>query len=165
MVYSSLFAAVKPRLIKLHHSRWREGWKKPVYHRNSLSCLHPARKKELEGKSQLLQVQFRSIRVLTTKMSNLEVFRDFITQRLTTAALEIFRAAEKSFAEFEEEISRSKEESERLQRLLDIVIQPEIKIHRAGSIQSIIICCFYIHYVVFDFAQSDPDVLCKNVDR
>ena len=67
-------------------------------------------------------------------MSNLEVFRDFITQRLTTAALEIFRAAEKSFGEFEEEISSSKEESARLQRLLDIVIQPEIKIHQNGSI-------------------------------
>ena len=67
-------------------------------------------------------------------MSNLEVFKDFISQRLTTAVFEIFRAAEKSFAEFEEEISRSKEESARLQRLLDIVIQPEIKIHRAGSI-------------------------------
>ncbi|XP_062303908.1 zinc finger and SCAN domain-containing protein 21-like [Osmerus eperlanus] len=64
-------------------------------------------------------------------MSKLEVFKDFITERLTTAALEIFAAAEKSFAEFEEEISRSKEESARLQRLLDVVTQPEIKIHRA----------------------------------
>ncbi|XP_067115595.1 uncharacterized protein [Osmerus mordax] len=63
-------------------------------------------------------------------MSKLEVFMDFITQRLTTAVLEIFAAAEKSFAEFEGEISRSKEESARLQRLLDIVSQPEIKIHR-----------------------------------
>ncbi|XP_067115298.1 zinc finger protein 37-like [Osmerus mordax] len=64
-------------------------------------------------------------------MSKLEVFRDFITERLTTAVLEIFAAAEKSFTEFDDEISRSKEESARLQRLLDIVIQPEIKIHRA----------------------------------
>ncbi|XP_062303648.1 zinc finger protein 180-like isoform X2 [Osmerus eperlanus] len=63
-------------------------------------------------------------------MSQLEVFRDFITERLTTAALEIFRAAEKSFADFEGEISRSKEESARLQRLLDIVTQPETKLHR-----------------------------------
>ena len=67
-------------------------------------------------------------------MSKLDVFRDFITQQLTTAALEIFAAAEKSFAEFEEEISRSKDESARLQRLLDIVTQPEIKLHRTGSI-------------------------------
>ena len=67
-------------------------------------------------------------------MSKLEVFRDFLTERLTTAVFEILRAAEKSFAEFEEEISCSKEESARLQRLLDIVTHPEIKIHRAGSI-------------------------------
>ncbi|XP_062302309.1 gastrula zinc finger protein XlCGF57.1-like [Osmerus eperlanus] len=63
-------------------------------------------------------------------MSKLDVFRDLITQRLTTAALEIFAAAEKSFAEFEEEIYHSKEESARLQRLLDIVTPPEIKLHR-----------------------------------
>ncbi|XP_062341529.1 zinc finger protein 300-like isoform X2 [Osmerus eperlanus] len=63
-------------------------------------------------------------------MSQLNVFRNFINERLTTAALEIFAAAEKLFAEFEEEICRSKEKSTRLQRLLDIVTQPEIKLHR-----------------------------------
>ncbi|XP_046881752.1 zinc finger protein 37 homolog isoform X2 [Hypomesus transpacificus] len=63
-------------------------------------------------------------------MSKLEVFRDFIIQRLTTATLEIIATAEKSFAELEEEIYRSKGESARLQRLLDIVTQPEIKLHR-----------------------------------
>ncbi|XP_062342795.1 zinc finger protein OZF-like [Osmerus eperlanus] len=63
-------------------------------------------------------------------MSQLNVFRDFLNERLTTSALEIFAAAEKLFAEFEEEIFRSKEESTRLQRLLDIVTQPEIKLHR-----------------------------------
>ncbi|XP_046881775.1 zinc finger protein OZF-like [Hypomesus transpacificus] len=63
-------------------------------------------------------------------MSQLNVFRDYFNERLTTAALEIFAAAEKLFTEFEEEISRSKEESTRLQRLLDIVTQPEIKLHR-----------------------------------
>ena len=67
-------------------------------------------------------------------MSKLEVFKDFITERLTTAVLEISAVVEKSFAEFDEEIFRSKEESARLQRLLDIVIQPQIKIHQAGSI-------------------------------
>ena len=69
-------------------------------------------------------------------MSQLNVFRDFLNERLTTAALEIFAAAEKLFAEFEGEISRSKEESTRLQRLLDIVTRPEIKLHRTGSINN-----------------------------
>ncbi|XP_046881760.1 uncharacterized protein LOC124471328 isoform X2 [Hypomesus transpacificus] len=63
-------------------------------------------------------------------MSKLNLFRDFITQRLTTATMEVFRAAEKSFAEFEGEISRSREESARLQQLLDNVTQPDIKLHR-----------------------------------
>ncbi|XP_046881797.1 zinc finger and SCAN domain-containing protein 12-like [Hypomesus transpacificus] len=74
------------------------------------------------------------IRFLTTNMSlnvsKLNVFGNFINERLTTSALEIFAAAEKLFAEFEEEICCSKEESKRLQRLLDIVTQPEIKLHR-----------------------------------
>ena len=69
-------------------------------------------------------------------MSQLNVFRDYLNERLKTAALEIFAAAEKSFAKFEEEIYRSIEESTRLQRLSDIVTQPEIKLHRTGSINN-----------------------------
>ena len=92
-------------------------------------------RKSLKDKANCLELQFRKLfQFSPTKMSKLEVFRDFITQRLTTATLEIFRAAEKSFAEFEEEISRSKEASARLQRLLDNVTQSEIKIHRPGLI-------------------------------
>ncbi|XP_046881793.1 zinc finger protein 135-like [Hypomesus transpacificus] len=68
-------------------------------------------------------------------MSQLNVFRDYLNERLTTAALEIFAFAEKSFAKFEEEIYRSKEESLRLQRLLDIVTQPAIKLHRTDVLQ------------------------------
>ncbi|XP_067115176.1 zinc finger and SCAN domain-containing protein 2-like [Osmerus mordax] len=63
-------------------------------------------------------------------MSKLHLFRDFIRERLRTAALEIFGAVEKTFAEFQDEIYNSKEESARLKRLLDIVTPPEIKIHR-----------------------------------
>ena len=92
-------------------------------------------RKRLREKANFLELQFHKLfDCFTTKMSKLEAFRDFLNERLTTTALEIFKAAEKSFAEFEEEISRSKEESARLQRLLDIVTQPEIKIHRAGTI-------------------------------
>ena len=47
-------------------------------------------------------------------MSKLDLFRDFIRERLTTVALEIFGAVEKTFAEFQEEIYNSKEESARL---------------------------------------------------
>ena len=103
-----------------------------------MTCLHPVRKNAHdEGESQLHRTRFVNYtRFLITKMSQLNVFRNFLNERLTTSALEIFAAAEKLFAEFEEEISRSKEKSTRLQRLLDIVTHPEIKLHRTGSIKT-----------------------------
>ena len=52
-------------------------------------------------------------------MSKLQLFREFISERLTTAALEIFGAVEKTFAEYEEEVSLFREQSARLQGLLD----------------------------------------------
>ncbi|XP_071060413.1 zinc finger protein 79-like [Pseudochaenichthys georgianus] len=52
-------------------------------------------------------------------------------QRLTAAAEEIFALFEKTIAEYEEELFLSKEENERLQKLLDAVLQPQLRIHRA----------------------------------
>ena len=69
-------------------------------------------------------------------MSKLDLFRGFIRERLTTAALDIFGAVEKTFAEFQEEMYNSKEESARLKQLLDIVTPPEIKIRRIGRLNS-----------------------------
>ena len=123
---------------QLQHSRWRqnrfEEASELITGTARVNNIRPE-KTSLQEKFNFIELQFRKrYEFFTTRMSKLDLFRDLITQRLTTAALEIFAAAEKSFAELEEEISRSKEESARLQRLLDIVIQPEIKIHRAGSI-------------------------------
>ncbi|KAM7391223.1 hypothetical protein PAMP_021927 [Pampus punctatissimus] len=56
-------------------------------------------------------------------MSSVECLREFINQRLTAAAEEIFRFFQKTVVEYEEEISRQR-------RLLDIVWKPEIKLHR-----------------------------------
>ena len=50
------------------------------------------------------------------------------------AALEIFEVVEVMFAECQDEISRSKEENARLQRLLDVVTKPNITLHRTGLI-------------------------------
>ncbi|XP_046897565.1 zinc finger protein 853-like [Hypomesus transpacificus] len=68
-------------------------------------------------------------------MSKLDLFRGFIREKLTTAALEIFGAVEQTFAEYKEEICRSKEESARLKRLLDCVTPAEIQRHRAEPLQ------------------------------
>ncbi|XP_052367708.1 uncharacterized protein LOC118379486 [Oncorhynchus keta] len=59
----------------------------------------------------------------------------FLTQRLTAAAVEISAVFEKKIVEYRVEISRSKEENKRLQRLLDLVFHPEIKLRRADSQQ------------------------------
>ncbi|XP_055786041.1 zinc finger protein 239-like [Salvelinus fontinalis] len=64
-------------------------------------------------------------------MSKLQLFNVFVTERLSTAAVEIFVAAEKTIAEYQEQICRSAEEIERLRRLLGMVFQPEIKLHEA----------------------------------
>ncbi|XP_071261778.1 zinc finger protein with KRAB and SCAN domains 8-like [Salvelinus alpinus] len=63
-------------------------------------------------------------------MSQIQFWRDFLNERLTAAAEDIFGVVEKTIAEYQEEVVR-------LQRLLDIVLQPEIK-HRADFQQLIL---------------------------
>ncbi|XP_024249070.1 zinc finger and SCAN domain-containing protein 21 [Oncorhynchus tshawytscha] len=61
-------------------------------------------------------------------MFKIQLLRVFLNERLTAAAEEIFGVVEKTIAEYQEEVVR-------LQRLLDIVLQPEpditLKLHRA----------------------------------
>ncbi|XP_034054409.1 uncharacterized protein LOC117534321 [Gymnodraco acuticeps] len=57
-----------------------------------------------------------------------------LKKRLTAAAEDIFALFEKTIAEHEEELSLSKEENERLQKLLDAVLQPQLRIHRADPL-------------------------------
>ncbi|XP_071060577.1 zinc finger and SCAN domain-containing protein 12-like [Pseudochaenichthys georgianus] len=64
-------------------------------------------------------------------MSKVQMLLSLKKQRLTAAAEEIFALFEKTIAELEEELSLSKEENERLQKLLDAVLQPPLRIHRA----------------------------------
>ncbi|CDQ65383.1 zinc finger protein 329 [Oncorhynchus mykiss] len=71
-------------------------------------------------------------------MSKLQLLNTFLTERLTAAAVEIFGAVEKTITEYQEEISRSKEEIDRLQRQLHIVTQPKIKLHKADTQQLIL---------------------------
>ncbi|XP_078146341.1 uncharacterized protein LOC144542865 [Centroberyx gerrardi] len=53
--------------------------------------------------------------------------RALVKQRLTAAAEEIFGL----LAEYEEEVSRSKEQNDRQRKLLDAVLNPEVRLHRA----------------------------------
>ena len=69
-------------------------------------------------------------------MSRLKLFKEFVNEQLAAAAVDIFRLYEKTIAEYHEEICRSKEKCAQLQRML--VIQPKIKLHRTGSVFTII---------------------------
>ncbi|XP_020339367.1 zinc finger protein with KRAB and SCAN domains 8-like [Oncorhynchus kisutch] len=60
-------------------------------------------------------------------MSKMQLLQDYLNERLTAVAVEIFGAVENTIAEYQEEISRSNEEIERLRRLLDLVCKPDIQ--------------------------------------
>uniref|UniRef100_A0A4W5LQ30 C2H2-type domain-containing protein n=1 Tax=Hucho hucho TaxID=62062 RepID=A0A4W5LQ30_9TELE len=65
-------------------------------------------------------------------MAKLQSLSVFVSERLMVAAVEIFDVVEKVVEEYQEEISRSKEENYRLQRLLRIT--PEIKLRKIDSL-------------------------------
>ena len=58
-------------------------------------------------------------------MSSVQHLREFISQRLTAAAEEIFTEFEKTIVQYEKEIDRQR-------RLLDITWKPRIKLQRIG---------------------------------
>ncbi|XP_029990799.1 zinc finger protein 232-like [Sphaeramia orbicularis] len=56
-------------------------------------------------------------------MTRLELLNAFLNDRLTAAAEDIFRAVKDTVAEYQAEILRSKEENDRLRRLLNVALQ------------------------------------------
>ncbi|XP_017292598.1 zinc finger protein 287 [Kryptolebias marmoratus] len=56
-------------------------------------------------------------------MTKLELLNVFLNDRLTAAAEEIFRAVKDTVAEYQSEVLRSREENERLRRLLSAAVQ------------------------------------------
>lgn len=64
--------------------------------------------------------------------STLQSFNVFLTERLTAAAVDIYGFVEKTVIDYQEEVYRTRLENQRLQRLLDLVYKPEIRLHRAG---------------------------------
>ncbi|XP_033990997.1 zinc finger protein 2 homolog [Trematomus bernacchii] len=67
------------------------------------------------------------------------VLLSLVKQRLTAAAEDIFILFERTIAEYEEELSRSKQENERHRKLLDAVLQPQLQIHRADVQQLVVV--------------------------
>ncbi|XP_078112330.1 uncharacterized protein LOC144521646 [Sander vitreus] len=64
-------------------------------------------------------------------MSKVKMLRAFVNQRLTAAAEEIFGLFERTIEEYEEELEFSSKENHRQQKLLDAVLNPEVRLHRA----------------------------------
>ncbi|XP_059205239.1 zinc finger protein 619-like [Centropristis striata] len=72
-------------------------------------------------------------------MSKVQTVRALVEQRLTAAAEEIFGLFERTIAEYEEQLCRSKEKNERQQKLLDAVFNPQIQLHRADVQQLLVV--------------------------
>ncbi|XP_076023694.1 uncharacterized protein LOC143013875 isoform X2 [Genypterus blacodes] len=64
-------------------------------------------------------------------MSKVQMLRAFVSQRLSSAVEEIFVLFERTITEYEDEVSRSKEENERQRKLLEAVWSPEVHLERA----------------------------------
>lgn len=65
-------------------------------------------------------------------MSNVQMLRCLLKQRITEDAEETFGLFERTIAEYEEEASGLKEDNEGLKKRLRAVFNPEVRVHRAG---------------------------------
>ncbi|XP_054626332.1 uncharacterized protein LOC129178287 isoform X3 [Dunckerocampus dactyliophorus] len=67
-------------------------------------------------------------------MCKVQMLRALVNQRLTVAVEEMFVVLERTIAEYEEELSRTKEENERQRQLLDAVFKKhQVVLHRADE--------------------------------
>ncbi|XP_056256281.1 zinc finger protein 436-like isoform X2 [Seriola aureovittata] len=80
----------------------------------------------------LLQVEKRE------EPAEVPALRALLTERLTAAAEEIVGLFEETVAEYEDRVERSEREICRQRRLLDAVLKPEVKLHRADDQQQLV---------------------------
>ncbi|XP_059205212.1 zinc finger protein 184-like [Centropristis striata] len=71
-------------------------------------------------------------------MSKVQTVRALVEQRLTAAAEEIFGLFERTIAEYEEELCRSREKNERQQKLLDALVKPQLH-SQAAEVQQLLV--------------------------
>ncbi|KAM4624531.1 uncharacterized protein ACJ7VT_005384 [Polymixia lowei] len=64
------------------------------------------------------------------------MLRALVNESLVGAVEDICRAFERTMAEYEEEVSRLKEENSRQQKLLDAILNPQIRLNRTEFSQS-----------------------------
>ncbi|XP_047194458.1 uncharacterized protein LOC118101264 isoform X4 [Hippoglossus stenolepis] len=100
------------------------------------------------GSSGKMMINHKHISGGEATMSSVQGLREFVSERLTSAAEEIFRVFEQTVVEYEKEIVRQR-------RLLDIVWKPEIKLHRTKLPQQHV--CRKKKEVLTDQQLSDQD--------
>ncbi|XP_054645873.1 gastrula zinc finger protein XlCGF57.1-like [Dunckerocampus dactyliophorus] len=71
-------------------------------------------------------------------MCKVQMLRALMEQRLNAAVEDIFRLIERTIAEYEEELSRTKEEKERQREQLDAALKDNVGLHRA-DIQQVLV--------------------------
>lgn len=65
-------------------------------------------------------------------MCKVRILRKLVTQRLNLALEEIFELFERTIADYEEELCRTKEENERQRELLTVVYTSDVVSQEAG---------------------------------
>uniref|UniRef100_A0A672ZGM4 C2H2-type domain-containing protein n=1 Tax=Sphaeramia orbicularis TaxID=375764 RepID=A0A672ZGM4_9TELE len=68
-----------------------------------------------------------------------QILRSLVEQRLTAAAEEIFGLFERTIAEYEEELCRTKEENQRQRQILDCVWNPRVLLHKTDVQQLLVV--------------------------
>ncbi|KAJ7998679.1 hypothetical protein DPEC_G00207380 [Dallia pectoralis] len=71
-------------------------------------------------------------------MSKLQLLIEFLRQRLTAVSIEIVGTVEKTLNEYQEEVLSSKQEMQRLQKLLDLALSPDLKLNKT-DVQMLIV--------------------------
>ncbi|XP_073330929.1 uncharacterized protein [Pagrus major] len=66
----------------------------------------------------------------SSSVSKAEILRGVVAEKLTTAALEIFAVVERTVAGYEEEASGLRQEIDRQNRQLELLLQPRVKLER-----------------------------------
>ena len=65
-------------------------------------------------------------------MDLLQTLKSLVNQKLSAAAEDIFGIVGRILTDYEDEAFRIKQETAHKRRLLDMVLQPIVKLHRAG---------------------------------
>ncbi|KAM9797006.1 uncharacterized protein ACBT44_017321 [Syngnathus typhle] len=71
-------------------------------------------------------------------MCKVRMLRELVKQRLNVAVEEIFQLLERTIADYEEELCRTKEENERQRELLDSVLKPQVGLHTSDIRQVLV---------------------------